>query len=391
MKTRLIFVIFLSFGLLVQPMAQSSEALMKLVLENNRTLKAAREALAVAVLEAGSGNTPPDPEVEFGYLFGNPADIGNRIDFEITQRMDFPTAYVHRSKLRTFLSSQAELEYVLTRQEVLLEARQLWIEHLHCNLLRHLLGERLSQARTIQSHTEKKVDAGEAGILELSQSRLMVASLEGEYEEVLALSGDLRIALKEITGGMDVEIEDTLYPLAIPIVADSLIEAYRLSPYAQYYDQELQVKEAEKNLAISRHLPKLSAGYYSESITDEAFRGFRLGLTVPLWENVNTVKKAQSEVALAEAEIDRRTFYQEREVRQMLNRLESYRTMAQKLDEALGTVNSLSLLSSSLENGEISLSEYFYTSDFYFRKQAQLLRYKKELLLQEAELMKIYL
>jgi hypothetical protein len=62
-----------------------------------------------------------------------------------------------------------------------------------------------------------------------------------------------------------------------------------------------------------------------------------------------------------------------------------------KLEEALGSANSLSLLSSAMENGEISLTEYFYSSDFYFRNQQQLLRYKRDLLVQEAELLKVYL
>jgi len=391
MKTRLICSFLLASSMLVKPLAQDSDALMKLVLENNRKLIAAREALQGAILEAGTGNTPPDPQVEFGYLFGNPSAIGNRIDFGITQQLDFPTAYFNRSKLKEIKTSQAELQYVLTRQEVLLEARQLWIEHLHFNQLRDLLKERLHQALTVQSHMRQKLDAGEASLLDLGQSRLMVASLEGEYEEVLAFSEDLQIAIREITGGVDMEITDKLYPPPLAIVADTLLEAYRQSPYVQYYNQELQVKEARKNLVVSKHLPKLTAGYYSESVTGEAFRGFRLGLTVPLWENVNTIKKAKSEVAFAKTEADRQAFQQDKELRQKLNRLESYRKRAQKLEEALEAVNSLSLLTTSLENGEISLSEYFYTSDFYFRNQVQLLAYQRDLLLQEADLLRIFL
>ena len=391
MKTRLILIILLASSMLLQPLAQSPEALMKLVLENNRKLMAAREAVQVAVLEAGTGNTPPDPELEFGYLFGNPSGLGNRLDFAITQQLDFPSAYFNRSELKKIKNSQAELEYILTRQDVLLEARQIWIEQLHFNQLRKLLEQRLRQARVIESHMEKKLKAGEANLLELGQSRLMVASLEGEYEELLALSGDLQIALREMTGGVDMEITDTLFPLPVPIPADSLLEAYSLSHYMQYFDQELQAKEARKKLAVSNHLPKLSAGYYSEAITSEAFRGFRLGLTLPLWENTNTVKKAKSEVAYAQAEIDRYAFHQEKEVLQKLNKLESFRKRARKLEEALGAVNSLSLLATSLENGEISLSEYFYTSDFYFRNQVQLLGYKRDFLLQEADLLRIFL
>lgn len=391
MKPRFILTISLAMSLLVQPLAQNSEALMKLVLEQNKKLKVAREYLQLSILEAGTGNTPPDPEVEFGYLFGKPSDLGNRIDFGITQELDFPTAYFNRSTLKKIKTSQAELEYILTRQEVLHQAKQLWIEQIHLNQLLLLLGERLHQAQTIQYHMEQKLEAGEANILELSQSRLMVASLEGELEEVLTMAEELRIALAEITGGVDLEIEAANFPPPLPIVADSMLEAYRLSPYVQYYHQELQKKEAEKKLAVSNHLPKLSAGYYSESVTDAAFRGFRVGVSVPLWEKANTVNRAKSEVAFAEAEVDRFTFQQEKEVRQKLNKLNSFRTRAQKLEEALGAVNSLALLATSLENGEISMSEYFYTSDFYFRNQAQLLGYKRDLLLQEADLLKVFL
>ena len=391
MKTPLILSILLVLGSYNYVGAQEPDTLMKLVLENNRNLKAAREAYHVAILEAGTGNTPPDPKVEFGYLFGKPEDMGNRVDFGVTQQLDFPTAYFQRSKIKKILSSQAELEYVLARQDVLLEARQLWIKQVHLNQLRSLLEERLQQAEAIQKHVEQKLEAGEVGLLELSQSKLLLASLSGEYEEMLSLTENNKLALKEITGGVEMDIQNTLLPQTAPVVTDTMIEAYRMSPYVQYYNHGLEMKEEEKNLAVSQHLPKLSAGYYSETVSNEAFRGFRLGLTVPLWEKANTVNKAKSEVAFAEAELERYTFHQEKEIRQKLNQLESLRSRADQLEEALGTANTLSLLATSLENGEISYSEYFYSSDFYFRNQQLLLRYKKEQLLQEAELMKIYL
>ena len=69
---------------------------------------------------------------------------------------------------------------------------------------------------------------------------------------------------------------------------------------------------------------------------------------------------------------------------------EALDTRVQKLEEALRSANSLDLLASSLNHGEISLSEYFYSSDFYFRNLQLLLRYKRDLLALEADLLKIY-
>ena len=391
MKTRTILILFFSINVLATTWAQDADSLMKLVLEQNRELKVAREAYRVTLLEAGIGNTPPDPEIEFAYLYGKPSDLGKRIDFGVTQQLDFPTSYVYRSRLKEIHGSRAELQYLLTRQEVLLEARQLWLDHIYLKQSQDLLSGRLQQAETIHRHVQQQVETGELGLLESGQSDLMLASLEGEYEEILSLRENNQQALLELAGGTPLEITETGFPQPVPIIPDTLLEAYLQGPYARLYYQSLKLKEEEKNLAQSQHLPKLMAGYYSESVMNDVFRGFRVGISVPLWENANTIKKARSEIARAEATVNQVSLQLEREVRQKLRKLESLIIRTNKLEEALGKANSLSLLTAALENGEISLSEYFYSSDFYFRNQQQLLRFKHDLLVQEAELLKVYL
>jgi len=390
MKTRLTIFFCLAFGI-TGVLAQEPDSLMKLVLEHNRSLNVAREALRVDILEAGTGNTPPDPEIEFGYLFGKPSDMGNRVDFGITQQLDFPTSYIYRSNLKKIRISRAELVYIMTRQEVLLEARKLWIEQVHLNQLNALLTKRLQQAEIIQEQAEQQMKAGEIGLLEVGQSNLLVASIEGETDEVNTRMKSNRLSLKEITGGFTFESTDTMLPQPVSFISDSLLNAYRQGPSALLYQHDLDMKEEEKNLAVSNHLPKISAGYYSETVVDQAFRGVHLGVSVPLWENINTVKRAQSEVDMAEAEMERFIYQQESEVRQKLNELENLRSRVAKLETALESANSLDLLATVLQNGEISFSEYFYSSDFYFRNQQLLLRYKRDLLVKEAELMKVYM
>ena len=391
MKTRLIIFVCLASGLAGNSLAQEPDSLMKLVLEHNRSLNVAREVLRIDILEAGTGNTPPNPELEFGYLFGKPSDMGNRVDFGITQQMDFPTSYIYRSNLKKVRISRAELVYILTRQEVLLEAKKLWIEQIHLNQLHSLLTKRLHQAEIIQDQAEQQLKAGEIGLLEVGQSNLLVASIEGETDDVNSRIKSNRLSLQEITGGFPFESNDKLLPQPVSFISDSLLQEYRQGPSTLLYQHELQMKEEKKNLAVSSHLPKISAGYYSETVIDQAFRGVHLGVSIPLWENINTVKRAQSEVARAEAEMDRFNYQQESEILQKLNELENLRSRVEKLEKALESANSLDLLTTVLQNGEISFSEYFYSSDFYFRNQQLLLRYKRDLLLKEAELMKVYM
>jgi len=393
MKQRHILSWFLLIGTVISVRAQfpAPDTLLKEVLENNKALIASRELYQVAILEAGTGNTPPDPEIEFGYLPGKPSSLGNKIDFSVSQQMDFPTAYIHKSRLRKINNSRSELEYVISRQKILLQAQQLWIERLHLNQHEKLLLKRLHQAEVINDHFQKKLNSGEVGHLAFSQSTIQLAALQSEYEQVIAEIKSNQLALNEISGGTELEIKDTLFPRPVTIIHDSLLHAYKVGPEMQLYQHELQSKEEQKNLTVSQNLPKLSAGYYSESVIDEQFRGFKVGVTVPLWENANQIKRAKSEVIFAEADADRYRYHQRKEVMQNLHQLESLKSRAKTLEKALDIGNSTELLALALKSGEISLSEYFYASDFYFRNEQLLLQYKRDQLLKEAELMRVYL
>jgi len=390
MKKKLIYILILIIAIPGLAWTQEVDSLTRMVLKNNRTLRVAREASHTAILRAGTGNTPPDPKFEFGYLFGDPGQLGNKVNIVIKQEMDFPTAYTHRAKLKDIRRSRAELKYIQVRQEVLSEARQLWIRQVHLNQLSHLLNQRLQQALSIRTDVSDMMNAGEVGPLEYSQANLMMASVESEFEEVLSELENNRLALLQMTGGREIEVRDTLFPEPSLILADSLIADYRMSPGAQLHQQDRVEKERETSLARSEHLPKISAGYFSEAIPVEAFRGFTVGVSVPLWENTKTVKTAQSALIQSEAQLDQYLYEQERLILQKLNKLENLHRRVEKLEKALGSANSLDLLTSSMESGEISLSEYFYNSDFYFRNQQLLLRYKMELLALEADLLKIY-
>ncbi len=367
------------------------EPYMKLVLENNPTLRAAREAYHVSLLEAGTGNTPPNPEVEFGYLFGNPSELGNRIDFSVNQQIDFPTTYIHRSRARKIRNSKAELEYILARQEVLLLARQEMIERIYLNNQKGLLEKRLSQASLIHTGFQQKVAAGEEGQLALNQSSLHLVSLESEFEQVSLQILNKQLAIRELTGGTEQDFPGATLPPTTAINRDSIVSAYRQSPDLLLYQQELELKREEQSVMVSQNLPRISAGYYSETILALKFKGFQIGFSVPLWENNNTIKSAKSGVIYAEADVQRFTLQLEKEVEQMLNQLDNLDLRIQNLESALDAGNTLELLALSLDNGEISLTEYFYTSDFHFRNQLLLLEYKRDRLLLEAALLKVYL
>ena len=74
-------------------------AVLQRIETNNITLAALREQTEAQKIENRTGIYISNPEVEFNYLWGNPAAIGRRTDLAVTQSFDFPTAYGHRRNI----------------------------------------------------------------------------------------------------------------------------------------------------------------------------------------------------------------------------------------------------------------------------------------------------
>ena len=79
--------------------------------QNNTTLSALRKSADVEKIGNKTGLFPENPEVEFGYLWGNPSAIGTRTDVSISQAFDFPTAYKYRNDISEIKNEQVELDY----------------------------------------------------------------------------------------------------------------------------------------------------------------------------------------------------------------------------------------------------------------------------------------
>jgi len=400
MKTlRKIFIAILAFASLLNLNAQmeesslgdsSYEAVINLVMENNKTLQAARDLMEVSILEARTGITPPDPEVEIGYMFGRPDGTGNRLDFSVSQHFDFPSSYIHMSRLKEEKTMHAELSYDITRQDVVLEARQHWIMGVSLNIRRTLLARRLENAETLVDHFKQKLDAGEVGALSFSQANLQLIGLQTDFEEVELGIMQNQLTLNLLCGGTLPDISIDELPVPALLLSDSILRVYENSPEMLYYLRQREIKERQKSLVISQNLPKLSAGYYSETVINQQFKGVQVGMSIPLWENKNKIKMARSAIIFAEADADRFAGIQEKDLLQKLEWCTSLDKQITSMEEALSMVNDDELLSYALESGEISLAEYIYSSELYFNNLLLLQELKRDRLLVEAELLKVY-
>ena len=117
----------------------------------------------------------------------------------------------------------------------------------------------------------------------------------------------------------------------------------------------------------------------SEKVVGERFQGITVGLSIPLWENKNTVKYAKSKFAA----------YQSAEANSKLNFYNHLMMLHQKalgmqtsVDDyrlKLKDFNNTNLLQKALDKGEISLVEYLYELSFYYDSFDNLLRMERDL------------
>jgi len=366
----------------------SLDSLMIRVLNHNRTLGTANQYFETVQTGSKRNFYLDNPEVGFAYLWGSPTELGNRTDLQISQSFAFPTVYTNKSKL-----SKAEVEkasQVLASMKInkLLEAKQLWIEKVYLNKELNALSERMAELEQVSAFYQMQYENGEISKLSLNKALLMQATLTAEKDEILAESEIIHSKITHITGNNPVEIMDSMYYLINMDLQDSVIKESLKDPLYQAYLSEVDRLNFQKKLTRATGLPKIRTGYYSETINRVSLKGFQMGVTIPLWENSNKIKHASGEILTAEMEVEKFRSAEVSRIMQFYTRFMTYLKKVELLSEVLEVANDPGLLSFAVETGEISMIEYFYEVELYYRVRHDFLLAEKELHLVEAELNK---
>jgi outer membrane protein TolC len=336
--------------------------------QNNKAIQTNKKYWEARKLEYKTGLTPYDPQVEYDYLFGSPADAGNQRDFSITQRLDFPTTYKQKRVLSKQQASQADLQHEVVRQEVLLNAKLLVLELIHLNKKSAVLQQREQKTAQLVQDYQKKLDKGDVIVLDVNKARLQLLNIQNE----LALNQSERQAmltrLAELNGGATIEVSDTSYP-APPVIPgfetlDSLIEAN--DPLVKTYEGEKVIMEQQIAVQKALNLPKIETGYHAQGILGQSYKGVHAGVTIPLWENKNRVRAAQAGLDYARSNEETLRLEHRLENKRLYDQL-AVRTKAMRDYNALvATLNNTALLEKALRLGQITVIQYFQDESYYF-------------------------
>jgi hypothetical protein len=358
------------------------------VLKNNTTLSALRKNADSELIGNKTGIYLQNPEFAFNYLWGSPANIGNRTDISVLQSFDFPSAYVYRNQISDYQNEQVELEFRKQSKSIIMQTRLVCNDLIYHNALKSELSRRMANAEKIAISFKSKFETGDVGILEYNKAQVNLLNLSKDAESVEIERNALLSELQGLNGGIFIDFTDSVYQLQT-IAGDFeqwYIRAEQNNPVLQWLKQEVTISEKNEKLNSALGLPKFQAGYMSEDVVGQQFQGITVGLSIPLFENKNAVKYAKAKtIAVQSAEADTRLqFYNNlkalhtKAVSQQKS-LNDYRTNLQLFDNS-------PLLQKALDLGELSLAEYIYELSVYYESLNKLLEMERDVNMTIAEL-----
>jgi outer membrane protein TolC len=390
---KIIFILFSLYILLPVPAQNGIEEILQGVETNNTTLQTLQKQIEAQKLGNKTGIWLPNPEVTIGHLWGTPREIGNQNDFGITQSFEFPTAYAHRNKLAGMENQNLDRLYQSERINTLLRAKQIIIELAYNNALSKDYSRRVEIARIIADSYQKKFDLGETDAIERNKVYMNLTACVNKKEKIDIEREALLNELKSLNGGKGIQFNETEIPIT-PLPSNFnewYASAESKSPALQYLSKQIDISKQQVKLSRAQSLPKLSAGYASERILGEKLQGVVIGISVPLWENKNTIKQAKAGVLSSESELEdsRIQFYNR--LQSLFNQSVGLREAAQKYREALSSYSNEPLLRKALDAGEISLLDYLLEVEFYYDAFNNMLEVERDYALAVAELTAIEL
>lgn len=379
----LLLLLFLPY--LGRPQA-SLDSVLVTVKSTNKILIASRLQMEAEIREARTGIYLPNPEVQFDYLWGDPTSSGNRTDFGISQSFSFPSVYVQRSNQSGLRQTGASLKYMQKEREVLLKAESDWLNIVGLNKQLSVINHRILLAEEIAQKAKLQLSKGEIDVIRYHHAQMEFVNLKMVRTELEVQRNKLQTALNLLCGGKVILVNDTVFPPLSGFSLNDIIDSYLGTPQVKSLENVVKVRTLDKNIAVSEWLPKFKAGYYSEVLPGLTYRGVQAGISIPLWHNINSVKTADYQVQVADAELDQLKSQEMAHLVSLFNKRDLLAAQLQEIKSALLPVNDLSLLKKALDSGEMNISEFYFEVTVFYTSWIGLLNTEKELALTDAEL-----
>lgn len=360
--------------------AQSIDNILSEIAQNNKSILVNRQYLSAKRLQYKTGISLQNPKVEYEYLNGSPENAGNQIDMLILQSIDFPTAYGKKKQVAELQIEQTNIQLIAIRQDILLDAKKTCIELIYQNKKQVELEKRVQNAENLYNDYLKKLNNGEANILDINKTKLQLINLKNENRFNSSKINQLNQKLTELNGGVSIEFTNTIFqiPTYIPEISSLIDSIEKYNPILKSLQQEEKINQKRLELNKAMTLPKMEAGYRYQEILGQQYRGVHLGLTIPLWENKNRVKFQEAQTLFSEFKIEEHKNQHHSEIMQLYEKYQILKNTLTEYKLILAIVNNTEMLNKALKLGEISSIQYILEINYLYNSIDKYLQLEKE-------------
>ena len=347
---------------------------------NNKELQANAQLIASQKLETRTDNNLPDPTLSYAHLWNN-KDKNNTIgELVVSQSFDFPSLYATRNQLNRLKAGAFDGQKSVFRQGILLQAKDVCLDIIMLRKQQQILTERLRNAEELSAMYAKRLQTGDANVIETNKINLELLNVKTEASlNETALRNKIQ-ELTALNGNIPVVFEDADYPA---VIFPSNYEELKTEVLASDYTLQALNSEsaaARKQIAVnkSQWLPKLELGYRRNTESGEPFNGVVVGFSFPLFENRNKVKIAKAQSLNVDLQRANTSVQVESELTQLYREAHTLRTSMEEYEKTFQAQQDLSLLKQALTGGQISMIEYFVEVSVVYQSKTNLLQLENQ-------------
>lgn len=342
-------------------------------------MQAQRELTSALKTEAKTGKYLSNPTVEMENLWGG-AERAYNAELTVAQAFDFPTAYTSRNKIARMQSSLYDNQQAAFRQQFLLDAELLCIDIIHLTRLDELYRQRLDRAVQMNDVYRKKMESGGANMMEYNKTNIELIDAQTQFDMNTAELQAKRRQLGTLTGDPDDTFADLQYPSRETLSPFEQISQGYLdgNPQIESLKNEVDINQRTVTLNRALSLPQFEVGYRHNFGVEGRYKGFLVGLSVPLFERKNTVKAAKARVSSSNVQLESTRRNLTSEVRRLYDQTLSLQRSIDATRELISNLKALETLDKALDAGQINIIDYLTESAVILQSKERLYQLERD-------------
>lgn len=321
--------------------------------QHNTQLRALRQSSEAQFAALQSENTLGETSVEYSPFFRSGVNGLASSELIVSQEFKFPTLFKAQQKANNLQHKVWQKEYDIAYRDIVLAALDLCSELTAALQTQQLIGLRSQATDSLLLICHRRMQQGDATIMELNTIRLDSMTLLTESAKNQGTIAQLQMQLQQLGVALS-----SLQPSTTP---SNFNVQDIISTSGEIHLAQANLTQAEQELSLSRQqwLPSFTIGYRRNTERHEpSANGPLVGLSIPLFSNSSKVKAARLRHTAAQYNLEHAQSQNQLQRQTLQTQQQSLQRQLQTYDTAL-LHSTLQTLMRATNAGQISITQYY--------------------------------